>query len=74
MTDNDIHTALDNFTKAHKKAALRYCKKNAIDIKTIHCEIDEKQNVFYYNNYSNEKLLMVAQMKEVVKVEMKFKN
>jgi hypothetical protein len=71
MKDEELNRHLINFEKAHHNAAVRYCKKNDIDVKSIRCIYEEPMAVKYL---SNGKIFFTARMEETFKIRLKFRQ
>lgn len=72
LSDKEKHKHIEGFAKAHRKAALRYCKKHGIDPAGIHAYTEESSLSIVYE--FKGKTFLTATLSYIPKVNLKFKQ
>lgn len=70
LKDSEKFKHIEGFAKAHKKAALRFCRKNNIDPQFIHAYTEDSINISYEYKGS---VFLTAKLEYIPKVKLRFK-
>lgn len=72
LSDKEKHKHIEGFAKAHRKAALRFCKTNNIDPSAIHAYTEESSLSIIYEFQG--RTFLTAKLEYIPKVKLKFKQ
>ncbi len=71
ITDKQKNKNIEGFAKAHKKAAISYCRKHGVDPKNIHAYCEENSESITYEFQG--KPFLTASLIYIPKVKLKFR-